>query len=82
MSSINRNRTFLIKTTLMSVVFCFQFEQAQSVSKTENYNDLISKAQNLVLQKDRLQAMNILVAGIKKENPKSIAYSEIGRAHV
>lgn len=77
MSSINRNRAFLIKTTLMSVVFCFQFEQAQAVSKTENYNDLISKAQNLVLQKDRLQAMNILVAGIKKENPKSIAYSEL-----
>lgn len=66
-----------LKTTLVSVVFSLVFIQSFAAPKTENYSDLISKAQNLILQKDRLQAMNVLVAGLKKENPKSNAYLEL-----
>jgi hypothetical protein len=68
---------FNLKTTLIGVVFCLATAHSLAVPKTENYSDLISKAQNLILQKDRLQAMNVLVAGIKKENSKSNAYLEL-----
>lgn len=39
-------------------------------SKTETYHDLIEKAYNLSLQKDRTQAVGLLVAGIKREGKK------------
>ncbi len=68
-----------LKTTLFGVVFLFLTDWSIAAPKTENHTDLISKAQNLILQKDRLQAMNVLIAGLKKENPKSIAYVELKR---
>lgn len=38
---------------------------------TETASDIIEKAQNLSLQKERLQAVNLLVSAIKKESKKS-----------
>jgi hypothetical protein len=43
----------------------------------ETYRDLIEKAYNLSLQKDRTQAVGILLSAIKKENKKSPAQKEL-----
>jgi hypothetical protein len=45
----------------------------------ENYQDLINKAQNLTLQQDRLQASQVLIRGIQRENRSSVAYKELVR---
>ncbi len=44
---------------------------------TETYQDLIEKAQNLSLQKDRLQASQILVRAIARESKSSSAYKAL-----
>jgi hypothetical protein len=46
-------------------------------AKGETYKDLISKSQVLLLQKDRAQSINILLLGLQKEDPKSIAHQEL-----
>lgn len=46
----------------------------------ENHRDLIEKANNLSLQKDRTQAVNILVTALRKESPQSLAAKEIRQA--
>lgn len=46
----------------------------------ETYKDLIEKAQNLTLQRDRLQASQVLIRGIQKESKNSQAYKELTRA--
>ena len=43
----------------------------------ENYSEIIQKAQNLILQKNRPQALEILSAGLKNENPNSAAFKEL-----
>lgn len=48
-------------------------------SKSETYKDIIEKAQNLSLQKDRHQAINILLAALKKES-KPTAVLDIKRS--
>ena len=52
----------------------------KSVSKFETYQDLIEKAQNLTLQRDRLQASQVLIRGIQKESKNSLAYKELTKA--
>ncbi len=51
-----------------------------SSSTTETFHDLIEKAQNLSLQKDRLQASQILVRAINHEAKSSLAYRELTKA--
>jgi hypothetical protein len=46
----------------------------------ETYKDLIEKAYNLSLQKDRVQAMNILTGALKREGKKSSAQKELSAA--
>lgn len=46
--------------------------QASLASKSETYQDIIEKAQNLILQKDRPQALLILNKAIQKETKVSI----------
>ncbi len=46
-------------------------------NQKENYKDLISKAQNLSLQRDRLQACQILTRAIEKEKMGSESYQEM-----
>jgi hypothetical protein len=43
----------------------------------ESYRDLISKAHNLTLQRDRLQATQVLVHGLQRETKNSFAYKEL-----
>lgn len=54
--------------------------QVTKVFKAETYQDLIAKAQNLALQKDRQQAMNILANAIRKENSKTQANNELKKS--
>ena len=46
----------------------------------ENYQDLIAKAQNLTLQRDRLQTSQVLIRGIQREPKGSVGYKELARA--
>lgn len=46
----------------------------------ETYKDLIEKAYNLSLQKDRAQAVNILTGAMKRESKKSLAQKELAGA--
>lgn len=46
----------------------------------ETYKDIIEKAYNLSLQKDRGQAMTILINALKKESKKSTAQKELASA--
>ncbi len=46
-------------------------------NQKESYKDLISKSQNLSLQHDRLQACQILIRALQKENKNSSAYREL-----
>jgi hypothetical protein len=54
-------------------------KSAEASSQTETYQNLIEKAQNLSLQKDRLQASQILIRGIAHESKVSTAYKELTR---
>lgn len=53
---------------------------AAPVATTETYQNLIEKAQNLSLQKDRLQASQILVRAIAQQSRGSTAYRELTRS--
>lgn len=48
-------------------------------TRSETYKDLISKAQVLLLQKDRAQSINILLMGLQKEDSKSIGFQELAK---
>ena len=50
---------------------------AATKATLETHQDLILKAQNLTLQRDRLQASQILIRGLQREKPASQAYKEL-----
>jgi tetratricopeptide (TPR) repeat protein len=52
----------------------------QPKARLETYPDLINKARNLTLQRDRLQTSQVLSHGLVRENKNSVGYREIGRA--
>ena len=54
--------------------------QKNSGSSVETYRDLVTKAQNLTLQRDRLQTSQVLIRGLQRENKTSAAYRELSRA--
>jgi len=56
------------------------FQAVSEKGRTETYRDLIAKARNLTLQRDRSQASQILLRVIKKESKSSTAYKESARA--
>lgn len=56
---------------IVALVFFVSPAFAKKESKSETYKDIIEKAQNLSLQKDRQQAVNILLAALKKETKPS-----------
>lgn len=53
------------------------FAKEPSRRTAEGPADIIEKAQNLSLQKDRTQAVNILVSAIRRESPSSPAAKEM-----
>jgi tetratricopeptide (TPR) repeat protein len=70
-----------LKTAILfGVAFFFAFNTvafAQKKKSGETYKDIISKAHNLVLQKDRQQAQNILLAALKNEKANTKAHKEL-----
>jgi hypothetical protein len=48
-----------------------------AAAKSESYKDIITKAQNLVLQKERSQAIDLLFQSLKQESLKGTAFREI-----
>lgn len=48
-------------------------------SRVETYRDLITKAQNLTLQRDRLQTSQVLIRGLQRETRNSPAFKELVR---
>ncbi len=50
-----------------------------SRANVESYKDLIEKARNLTLQRDRLQASQVLQRGLQREPKNSQGYREIGK---
>ncbi len=54
-------------TIVVALFFLGSVVWAVPAAVSETYKDIIEKAQNLSLQKDRLQAMSILVGALKKE---------------
>ena len=53
---------------------------ATAPKAVENYKDIIAKAQNLTLQRDRLQASQVLLRAIEREPKNSVAYKELVKA--
>ncbi|HEY8270849.1 MAG TPA: hypothetical protein VIG33_08150 [Pseudobdellovibrionaceae bacterium] len=74
---------FFLKRAVLTGTALFFFSRAQAVSiesrskKADTSKDIIEKAYNLSLQKDRSQAINILVNAIKQENVRSENISEL-----
>lgn len=65
-----------MKTLIFSFFLLFiAFDQA--LAETESYKDLIEKAQNLILQKDRQQAIQVLLTGLKQEQKNKVAINEL-----
>jgi hypothetical protein len=69
-------RIFFFLFILNSTAFATQSApiNASTTKKVETYQDLIEKAQNLSLQRDRLQATQILVRALEREKRGSKAY--------
>jgi tetratricopeptide (TPR) repeat protein len=74
--------SFFLKAILMAIIVAAEPHEARAESPKngETYVDLIQKARNLVLQKDRQQALLILTSAIKNEKPNSKAYREIKKS--
>jgi hypothetical protein len=49
-------------------------------TQLETYRDLIQKAQNLTLQRDRLQTSQVLLRGLQRENRGSAGFRELAKA--
>lgn len=68
------------RATLIALALFFG-SQAESpalaAGKVETYQDLIEKAYNLSLQKDRLQAVNLLVSAAQRESKKGQTPKEL-----
>ncbi|MFP5518631.1 MAG: hypothetical protein ACLGGX_01910 [Bdellovibrionia bacterium] len=78
---MNRNRQ--LRAMLFSVAFFFlQFVDAKKsvTANTETASATIERAQNLMLQNERLQAISLLYRALKRENSKSQNYAEIKKA--
>ncbi len=65
-----------MKTVIFFYVLLFSLTNF-SAPEVESYKDLIEKAQNLTLQKDRQQAINVLLNGIQREQKNKIAFNEL-----
>jgi hypothetical protein len=62
------------------IVALFFIIGAKSGNGVETYQDIIEKAYNLSLQKDRTQAVTVLLGALRKESKKSVAQKELSGA--
>jgi predicted Zn-dependent protease len=71
------------RAAVLAALFIFggpasgQAQTKAKIKKSETYQDIIEKSQNLILQKDRQQAVNILINAIRREGPKSAGAAEL-----
>lgn len=70
-------KVFTVRATL-AVALSFSALTSWAQNKTETYKDIIEKAYNLSLQRDRQQALNILTTAIRRET-KPAALTELKR---
>lgn len=68
---------FLTKAATTVAAFFISFPSSAKDPQREGPKDIIEKAHNLSLQKDRTQAVNILVSAIRRENPNSAVAKEL-----
>ncbi len=71
------DQTFKRATLIVALFFSVA---AKNASSGETYQDIIEKAYNLSLQKDRTQAITLLLGALKKESKKSTAQKELTAA--
>ena len=71
---------FFLPLFLSILVSSAAFGQKEMRRTSESHVDLIEKARNLSLQKDRAQAVNILVNAMKREPPNSLGFREMRQA--
>lgn len=69
-------------TVIVALFVFFQTSFANTLPPRESYKEIIEKARNLSLQKDRGQAINLLKLALKKEAKKSLAQKELIQALV
>ncbi len=74
---ILKSRAALVVALFLSLALPYNLFAETRSAKSETYKDIIEKAQNLALQKDRQQAINILSNAIKRESAKSAASHEL-----
>jgi hypothetical protein len=61
-------------------IVAFLFSTMAYSAKTETYKDIIEKSYSLSLQKNRAQAVQVLVSAIRRESKKSQAVKELMQA--
>jgi len=76
------NKSIIIQkaTVMISVAFFFSASFVQAQAKTETYKDVMEKAFNLSLQRDRTQAVSILLGALKRESKKGRTPKELQTA--
>jgi hypothetical protein len=70
-------QTFKGATLIVALFFILGAKPGGGV---ETYQDIIEKAYNLSLQKDRNQAVTVLLGALRKESKKSVAQKELSGA--
>lgn len=71
---------FFRKLKRAAVTAALFFTTTAQAGSTETYKDIIEKAYNLSLQKDRAQAVSILLTALKREAKKSSAQRDLAQA--
>ncbi|PIS10163.1 MAG: hypothetical protein COT73_10875 [Bdellovibrio sp. CG10_big_fil_rev_8_21_14_0_10_47_8] len=66
-----RKSLFHVQRATLKVALFFISLSLVASSSVETYKDIIEKAYNLSLQRDRLQATNVLVGALRKESKKA-----------
>ena len=69
-----------IKYKKAAFIAAFLFSTSLQAAPGETYKDIIEKAYNLSLQKDRTQSVAILLSALKRESKKSSAQKELSMA--
>jgi predicted Zn-dependent protease len=74
------SRFFKFQNLGRATILVALFFGSVSLAAGETYHDIIEKAYNLSLQKDRAQAVSILLGALKRESKKSAAQKDLAQA--
>jgi hypothetical protein len=73
-------KSFSARAALVVALSISAASRPAMASTRESHKDIIEKATNLSIQRERLQAINILKNALRKESKKNLAVSELIRA--